>query len=332
MKAKIPLHESARLESLRQYDILDTLPEQVYDDITLLASVVCDTPIALVSLVDAERQWFKSSHGLDALETAREFSFCAHAILEPEHVFVVPDARIDQRFSSNPLVTGAPHIQFYAGAPLMTPQGYPLGTICVIDQAARPSLSRRQLEAMHALSRQVMTQLEFHRQSLTDGLTKVRNRRAFDEILPLELERARRAGQPVSILMMDVDFFKSFNDEYGHPAGDELLQILAKTLKATARSTDCVARYGGEEFVVLLPNTDMEGASIMAERFRHETQKMQVAPILVTISVGVSSINFSQAQQDFDGKMLLAAADRALYRAKNNGRNQVACESSLRPV
>ena len=157
-----PADEAARLASLREYDVLDTLPEQAYDDITRIASQICDCPIALVSLVDEDRQWFKSRRGIDAQQTPRDVAFCAHAILDPDHTFVVPDATRDARFADNPLVTDEPRVRFYAGAPLVTADGHALGTLCVIDRKAH-DITPEQLEALQALSRQVIAQLELRR-------------------------------------------------------------------------------------------------------------------------------------------------------------------------
>lgn len=155
-----PANEKQRLETLRGYEILDTEPEAAFDDLTFLASYLCETPVALISLVDADRQWFKSKVGVSVLETSRDIAFCASAILQPD-LFIVPDATQDERFADNPLVAADPKIRFYAGAPLMT-QGQALGTLCVVDRVPRELLPE-QLEALRALSRQVVAQLDLRR-------------------------------------------------------------------------------------------------------------------------------------------------------------------------
>jgi anti-sigma regulatory factor (Ser/Thr protein kinase) len=153
--------EAGRLKALHRYRILDTDPEQAFDDLTLIAAQICGVPIALISLVDEDRQWFKSKIGLEPQETSRSVSFCAHAI-QQQGVFTVPDALDDARFRNNPLVTGEPHIRFYAGAPLTTRDGYALGTLCVIDHVPR-ALSEEQTHALEALQRQVLAQMELRR-------------------------------------------------------------------------------------------------------------------------------------------------------------------------
>ncbi|NEP57950.1 MAG: GAF domain-containing protein [Symploca sp. SIO2G7] len=158
MKLAGPNSETARLEALRQYKILDTAPEEVFDELTDLAAKVCQTPIALITLIDDNHHWLKSQVGFTVRETSREISFCSHTILKNE-LFVIPDTLADERFATNPLVTSEPHLRFYAGAPLITPQGYPLGVICVMDYVPR-KLSAIQLEVLQALSRQVITQLK----------------------------------------------------------------------------------------------------------------------------------------------------------------------------
>ncbi|MFI5058045.1 MAG: GAF domain-containing protein [Candidatus Acidiferrales bacterium] len=154
-------NDNARVATLQKYDILDTEPEKAFDDLALLASFVCKIPIALISLVDEDRQWFKSKVGVNVSETPRDIAFCSVAIQQPD-VFVVPDTLQDERFRNNPLVVSDPRIRFYAGAPLITEEGYALGTFCVVDRTPR-DFTAEQREALKALSRLVLAQLEFRR-------------------------------------------------------------------------------------------------------------------------------------------------------------------------
>ena len=167
------------MAALRDYHILDTAAEQTYDDITALAAYICEVPIAVISLVDESRQWFKSKHGLTEVETPRDVAFCAHAILQTEPM-IVQDALKDTRFADSALVTRSPHIRFYAGFPLATPEGLALGMLCAIDRKPR-QLSAEQHHAMQALARQVMALLELRRVSagLAEALEKVKTLRGL---------------------------------------------------------------------------------------------------------------------------------------------------------
>jgi signal transduction histidine kinase len=162
LSARIPENESERQANLDLYEILDTFPEEAFDAITSIAAHICGTPIALISLIDKDRQWFKSHHGLTVSETPRDFAFCAHAILDPDQLFVVEDAQLDNRFFDNPLSTGDPNVIFYAGAPLVSREGFPLGTLCVIDSKPH-TLNSDQRKALADLSNQVIAQMELHR-------------------------------------------------------------------------------------------------------------------------------------------------------------------------
>lgn len=157
-----PQNEAVRLAALQEYNILDTLPEKDFDNLTEIASMICGTPVSLITLVDKDRQWFKSRKGLEVTETPREFAFCAHAILQPDEPLIVTDSTKDERFRDNPLVTGEPYVIFYAGVPLVSEGGYPLGSLCVIDHQPR-QLTAEQIDALRALSRQASHLLELGR-------------------------------------------------------------------------------------------------------------------------------------------------------------------------
>jgi diguanylate cyclase (GGDEF)-like protein/PAS domain S-box-containing protein len=496
LTAQTPPNESARLDALHELNILDTPREAAFDDLTYLAATICGTPIALVSLVDEGRQWFKSCVGLSAMETSRDVAFCAHAILDPGALFVIEDATLDPRFRDNALVTGPPFVRFYAGAPLVTSDRLAMGTLCIIDSVPR-TLTDGQRNALLALARQASAQLELRRvnieqQKLTDylvesedrfrsaieslqeglvlqersgaiqianqraetilgltsnqllgkssyspdwraiqenglpyegknhpamvslrtgkslsgmvmgihkptgeltwisintvplfrgfdeepyavvatfaditerrtadkqkdkhlatleesksrleevntvlerlstvdDLTGLKNYRMFQQQLGRSVRRSQRLNQTISLLMIDVDRFKQYNDRFGHPAGDAVLRIIGATLQGTARASDLVARYGGEEFVVLLPNTDADRARIAAERFRTAIESVDWRLCPVTASIGVATNVGAWA----DAAALIEEADQALYRSKHQGRNRVTHADDQQPA
>jgi diguanylate cyclase (GGDEF)-like protein len=328
MQLQIERREAQRLQALHQYNILDTPAEDFFDDIVLLAALVCHAPIALITLVDDTRQWFKAKIGIQVMETAREISACQYALPNPDNVLVIPDVTLDARFTNNPLVHDAPYMRFYAGAPLVTADRHVLGTLCVIDSRPR-TLGHTKQQILKVLARRVVAALDTRSEvaslqilSTTDALTGLHNRRAFNAIFTEEVLCAKRAGQPLSLIVCDIDHFKRFNDTLGHPAGDRLLQSVSAALRRAARGTDHVARLGGDEFAVILPNTACDVARRLADRLRRAVQAQFEGEPAVTLSVGVADLQPGIE----DGATLFSEADRALYAAKRQGRDSVAAD------
>ncbi|WP_396634960.1 ATP-binding protein [Maribacter sp. R86514] len=216
IKPEIPNNEKQRLDALKSFNILDTLEEKEYDAITRIAADICNTPMALVSLVDEDRQWFKSHHGIDATETPRDLAFCAHAINSPDCILLVNDANKDERFFDNPLVTGGPSVQFYAGAPLNTKEGQSIGTLCVIDTKPRKEFTKKQQASLKDLADQVMAQLELRRQNILQKLVNEELRIKNNQLKQLSYRLAHDMKTPllgissmVGIIKEDYsDFFK----------------------------------------------------------------------------------------------------------------------------
>lgn len=251
----VPHDETVRLRSLHSLRILDSAPEERFDRITRMAERLFDVPICLVSLVDSDRQWFKSKQGLDACETSREISFCGHAIRE-EKAFIVEDTLEDNRFADNPLVTGNPDIRFYAGFPVHGPQGRRIGTLCLIDNRPR-RFSESDVETLKDLAALVDDELASSAKLNVDDLTQIANRRGFQQVATHLLPLCVRNDLQVEVLFFDLDGFKALNDKLGHEAGDEALKAFAKMLLKAFRDSDVVARLGGDEFVVMVAGEEI---------------------------------------------------------------------------
>jgi diguanylate cyclase (GGDEF)-like protein len=306
-------------------------------------------------LIDHDRQWFKSKQGLDVTETPREISFCTYAI-QQDTPLIVPNALMHPLFCNNPLVTGEPNIRFYIGVPLKTHDGHNIGTLCAIDTRPR-ELSEDQIDVLRDLARLVVDEIELRQIATTDSLTGALSRRGFDIEINRELQRANRYSRDLSVIAVDIDHFKAVNDRYGHATGDLVLQTVVAQIKQELRSSDFVGRMGGEEFVIVLPETDVEGARQFAERTRekiagtivkaYETRVRVAASlgtsshdgfdhgletmleraevsISVTASFGISGYDTS----DNGWKLMLERADAALYEAKHGGRNRSVCRQA----
>jgi diguanylate cyclase (GGDEF)-like protein len=353
----LPIDEAKRLAALHATRLLGTPPEEAYDRITRLAARVLKVPIALVSLIGKDIQWFKSRYGVDATETSREISFCGHAILTDEPL-VVPDARLDPRFADNPAVTGEPHVRFYAGVQLYSIDRQPLGTLCVVDHVPR-TLDPDDLSVLRDLAHMV-EQLIYQRQLalavqtlhtqvvadpandelaaaagrveflLThDVLTGLANRQALAGAIERNLAGWRDCGTQTLVATVNLDKFKRLNEVLGHHAGDRALVAITASLQAQLRPGDMLARAGNDEFVLLLPGLGDD--STARDRLRQMMQAVNreyIGPggaIPLTCSIG-----YAIFPQDGDsGDILLNNATLATRRAKDLGGGQIQRFSEL---
>jgi len=268
LKPPTPANELRRLETLRNLNLLDTPAEERFDRVTRLAKQVFATPIALVSLVDQDRQWFKSRQGLDATETPRDISFCGHAILD-DKIMVVNNAAEDQRFCDNPLVTCDPNIRFYAGYPLSAPDGSRVGTLCVIDRQPR-KISNEQLQLLRELGRMIEEELVAANMATVDSVTGLSNRNGFTAIAEHLLAMCMRTDQPATLLMFHFQNLWEIDGQCGGGEADAAAVGLAHQLMSSFRDSDIVARISVDLFAVLLAGTDLDGVEHARRRLNEQ--------------------------------------------------------------
>ena len=310
MEPPTPLDETARLMSLNSLKILDTQPEERFDRITRMAKQVFDVEICLISLVDSQRQWFKSKQGLEACETSRAISFCGHAILSDE-ILLVNDATADPRFADNPLVTDDPCIRFYAGCPIHGPGRHRIGTLCLIDSSAR-DFSTADQEMLADFGKLVEDELALLSQTTVDELTGISNRTGFNTVARHMLSLCRRTDTRADLVFFDLNDFKQVNDTHGHAAGDDLLKLFARLLTKCFRSADVVARIGGDEFVVLMTGSDCPEVALKRLR-QHAEDSAELVQGKLCWSVG--RVTFDPDQHD-TLESLIADADSRMYADK----------------
>lgn len=326
MSAPLPSPtETARLASLRAIELLDTQPEERFDLFTRLACALAQTPIAAISLVDEERQWFKSIQGLCVRQTPREQSFCSHAIETPDRILVVRDASLDPRWRANPLVTGEPGIRFYAGVPVLLPDRQPAGALCVIDRVARdPSealLAQLQdlalgVSSVFALQRAVTT---LQRGEEADPLTRLANRGTLERRLGV----LAATGREAVLLGIDLLRFRVVNELFGHRAGDLVLVEAARRIREVVRPVDLAARMQEDEFSVLIEGVGDQVVAgdivrrvhgVLTEPFWIDGQQMALGATIGAVRIGPGSN---------DPVAALRLADAALFQAKSKGRGTV---------
>lgn len=316
----------------------DAWLEPTLADFISLATSLCSMPMGMVSQLHADigmqhpfvsvvngrgdrrNQWWRFPGQNGVARTVVDFSLCECAARRPGQLTEISDLQADQRFRDSALANGNPRVRFYAAVPLVSSNGDIFGTLCVMDREARV-LTAAQRDAFLKLGRQLEGQLEARRamqkleqQTLTDALTGIGNRRSFDLRLREEWTRHLRNARPLSLLMVDVDYFKQYNDTYGHPAGDALLTQLGRVLRAPLRASDFLARYGGDEFSLILPDTDEIGALQVAERIKAAVEQTHWEHCDIEISLGAATVTPSEM---CDFSALLQAADQAMYRRKH---------------
>lgn len=311
-----PANEVERLHVLRALALLDTKAEERFDRLTRIARRMFNVPIALVTLVDADRQWFKSCMGLSVSETPRAISFCGHAILGDD-TFVINDTSKDTRFFDNPLVTGDPHIRFYAGRPIRTANGFKIGTLCLIDSQPR-EFSPSDVDDLNDLAIMVENELAAIELATMDELTDINNRRGFIMLTGKYLSYFIRHHVFASLVFLDLNDFKQINDTYGHDEGDRALHAFGEALKQVGRSSDIFARLGGDEFVILLANTGEHEAHIFIQRLMIHLETLrdqQRYPYKISFSQGIVVFD---PQQPKSVERLLQDGDNLMYQLKKS--------------
>jgi diguanylate cyclase (GGDEF)-like protein len=337
--------EFERLNALRRYAILDTPPEGVFDRVTALAAEMLEVPVAVVSLVDTNRVWYKSIHGpLPEREMQRLPGLCGAAVAH-EGVYLVESAKGDPRTLEHPLVTGPFGLDFYVGVPLRTHDGHALGLLACMDSRPR-GLTPRELRLLETLAAIVMDEIELRRsarqisrlsEALAETCDELERRASFDPLTGVLARSALLArgaalldrmavGKGAALLMLDIDRFKSINDGLGHSAGDRVLKEVASRMAASCRAGDLLGRLGGEEFLAVFAGVTAAEAAAIAERLREAVERPLIdlgrgASVAVTVSGGLATL----APDECSGSLppALERADAALYRAKEAGRNRI---------
>ncbi len=308
-----PQDEKLRLEKLRALKLLDTAPEERFDRLTRMAKRLFQVETAVVSLVDEDRQWFKSKASAEELpdETPRDVSFCGHAILGDE-VFVVEDACVDERFQDNPLVTAESGIRFYAGFPLRINDGSALGTLCIFDSKPR-KFNDEDMQLLRDLGDMAEKEIAALQMATLDPLTLISNRRGFTELAQYAFNVSKRKALPASVILIDINRFKQISEEFGSSEGEQILVKMASILRAVFRETDIFGRVGDDEFAVFMMESDDDSTRDALRRLERAVEKLDMEKERgydIEFSAGyvVASPGTIQTLDD-----LLALADERMY-------------------
>lgn len=312
----MPVNENERLRSLFMMDLLDKKDDERFDRLTRMAKTTFDVPIALISLIDRERQWLLSRNGIDVQESSRDVSFCAHAILE-EGVFIVKDTLADPRFADNPFVTGEPWVRFYAGCPVRLPDGHVAGTVCILDTYPRP-FSSAEINTLLDFAAIVEDEFLILSMAMTDKLTGMPNNRGFYRSGEKRFAWFKEKEKPFSLLFFSIDNLKSINELLGKEEGDRVVKTFAANLTKGLKNWDIAGRLGGGEFAVLLEETPVSGVDaflffLQTQMDTLEQQSSQRFPINYSHGVienGGEKYDSLQAMLEDSGKVMYAEKRR----------------------
>ena len=324
----LPDNETQRLAALNACNIMDTPREERFDRITRLAQRFYDADVAFIGFIDDKDQWLKSvTSSLIGSSIARRQSLC-QVMVSSGKPLVVGNIKTDERFEGHSDVPNIP-LHFYAGVPLLVTPDLVIGSLCIMRE--QPGIEDGfDIEPLQELAAITVDEvelrslnLELTRLTRVDALTGLANRRGFDEALERAERRCRRTGEMLSVMMIDIDYFKALNDSFGHQGGDVALKTLGSLMaEAVMRNDDTIARYGGEEFAAILAGSDVNGALLVAERMRQALSKAAIPHPKtgsLTVSIGISA----RPGQHIDSEQMIAEADAALYEAKRRGRNSI---------
>lgn len=320
--------EPGRRRALLNYAVLDTADEPAFDRVVAMVEHLMKVPVCAVSLVDADRQWFKARRGTELRGSPRSIAFCDHTIRTAEPM-VIRDASADVRFATNPLVTDAPKIRAYIGAPLVTPDGYAVGSICAIDVKPR-NFTASDAMTMASFADIVVTELELRMRAALEPLSGLMTRRAFMDRTNTILRAGDEGPGEFFGVMIDLDYFKAINDRFGHDRGDDVIRRTGAVLADMVRADEAVGRIGGEEFAMMMRCVDADEAWARCEDIRIAiAQRVKLADMAdpVTASIGFARVFSGQRAVDD----VLRRADLGLYCAKTSGRNRVATIESMMP-
>jgi diguanylate cyclase (GGDEF)-like protein len=322
------LSSNLRIRDGLDFDVMELGPEPGFERIALLSKTIFKLPVAFYSNVDVDRHWFRSTFGINLHHTPFECAI-SNLAMQQATTLVISDTTKDERTGHNPLVRAEEGIRFFAAAPLISRNNEKLGYLCIADYQAR-DFPQENIQILESFAGIIMSELELRRLAGNDGLTGALTRRFFEYTASAAIAQANRSDSETSLLLFDLDHFKSVNDMHGHAAGDGALKHTVEVCRSILRCSDMIGRYGGEEFSVLLPNTDLDGAIEVAERLRKAIEEIiletDYGPLKITASFGIAAFRPS----DMTINNFLKRADAALYRAKNSGRNRIVVDGSDR--